>query len=32
MNIMRRVEMLQGNIYLDSQPGKGTHYTIDIPL
>ncbi|NCI46320.1 sensor histidine kinase [Sediminibacterium soli] len=31
-NIMRRVDMLQGSIYLESQPGAGTQYTIEIPL
>lgn len=31
-NIMRRVDMLQGSVYLDSAPGKGTHYSIEIPL
>lgn len=31
-NIIRRVEILQGSVYLDSQPGKGTQYLIEIPL
>lgn len=31
-NIMRRVDLLQGNIYLDSSPGAGAHYTINIRI
>jgi len=31
-NIMRRTDMLHGTTYLDSQPGKGTIYSIEIPL
>jgi signal transduction histidine kinase len=30
-NIMSRVETLKGNIYIDSEPQKGTGYTIEIP-
>ena len=30
-NIMSRVETLKGSVYLDSAPGKGTAYTIEIP-
>ncbi|MEP7376065.1 MAG: ATP-binding protein [Chitinophagaceae bacterium] len=31
-SIMSRVELLHGDVYLDSAPGKGTAYTIEIPL
>ncbi len=31
-NIMRRVDMLQGTVYLNSSASKGTHYLIEIPL
>jgi signal transduction histidine kinase len=31
-NIMRRADMLQGTVYLESKPGKGTSYSIEIPL
>lgn len=31
-NIMRRVDMLQGTVYLVSTPSKGTHYAIEIPI
>ncbi|MEO8171565.1 MAG: ATP-binding protein [Sediminibacterium sp.] len=30
-NIISRVEMLNGEIYIDTAPGKGTHYSIIIP-
>lgn len=30
-NIISRVETLKGNLYLQSAPGKGTEYTIEIP-
>ena len=26
------VEMMGGQMYLESQPGKGTNYTFEIPL
>lgn len=32
VNIMRRVDLLRGNLFLDTGPGKGTHYLIEIPL
>jgi signal transduction histidine kinase len=31
-NIVRRVELLKGSLYLETAPGKGVHYTIEIPL
>lgn len=31
-NIVRRVDLLKGTIYLDTAPGKGVHYSIEIPL
>jgi signal transduction histidine kinase len=31
-NIMRRTDMLQGTVYFETQPGKGTSYSIEIPL
>jgi signal transduction histidine kinase len=31
-NIMSRVETLKGNIYLRSERGEGTEYTIEIPM
>jgi signal transduction histidine kinase len=31
-NIMSRVETLKGSLYLLSAPGKGTEYTIEIPM
>ncbi|HEY4149188.1 MAG TPA: sensor histidine kinase [Chitinophagaceae bacterium] len=31
-NIASRVEMLKGNLYVDTQPGEGTKYRIEIPL
>lgn len=31
-NIMSRVDIMKGDLYLDSSPGKGTRYTIEIPL
>ena len=30
-HIIRRVEMLGGKLYLETAPGKGTHYLIEIP-
>jgi len=30
-NITSRVDALKGNIYIDSAPGRGTEYTIEIP-
>jgi signal transduction histidine kinase len=30
-NIMSRVETLKGSVYLNSAPGRGTAYTIEIP-
>jgi NarL family two-component system sensor histidine kinase LiaS len=30
-NILSRVDILKGDLYLASQPGKGTTYTIEIP-
>lgn len=31
-NIMRRVDLLEGKLYLDAAPGKGTQYEIEIPI
>ncbi len=31
-NIVRRVELLKGSLYLETAPGKGVHYSIEIPL
>ncbi len=31
-NIASRVEMLKGDLYVDTQPGEGTKYRIEIPL
>jgi len=31
-NIMSRVEMLKGVLYIDSIPGKGTVYSMEIPI
>ncbi|MBC7828224.1 MAG: sensor histidine kinase [Chitinophagaceae bacterium] len=31
-NIMSRVDIMKGDLYLDSSPGEGTRYTIEIPL
>jgi len=31
-NIMSRVDIMKGDVYLDTSPGKGTLYTIEIPL
>ena len=31
-NIMSRVDIMKGDVYLDSSPGKGTRYSIEIPL
>jgi len=31
-NIQSRVEMLKGDLYIDTQPGEGTKYRIAIPL
>lgn len=31
-NILNRVDILEGSIYLDTQEGKGVDYTIEIPL
>lgn len=31
-NIMSRVDIMKGDVYLDAAPGKGTRYTIEIPL
>lgn len=31
-NIMRRADMLHGTVYLESNPGKGTSYSIEIPI
>lgn len=31
-NLASRVEILQGDIYIDSKPGKHTQYTIEVPL
>lgn len=31
-NIVSRVDIMKGDLYLESSPGKGTHYTIEIPL
>ena len=30
-NIMSRVDIMNGDLYLDSAPGNGTQYTIEIP-
>jgi signal transduction histidine kinase len=30
-NLLSRVETMKGNLYIDTSPGKGTHYTIEIP-
>lgn len=30
-NIMSRVDIMRGDLYLDAAPGKGTLYTIEIP-
>jgi signal transduction histidine kinase len=30
-NILSRVDILKGDLYLAAQPGKGTTYTIEIP-
>lgn len=31
-NIISRVELISGEIYLDTRPQKGVHYTIEIPI
>lgn len=31
-NLLNRAELMGGNIYVDSEPGQGTKYTIEIPL
>ena len=31
-SLVSRVEVLGGSLYLDTAPGKGTHYTIEIPI
>ena len=31
-NIVSRIEMLKGNVYLESAEGKGVSYTLEIPL
>ena len=31
-NILRRVDLLEGSIYLTTQPGQGVSYSIDIPI
>lgn len=31
-NLLNRTEVLNGRMYVDSAPGKGTHYTFEIPL
>jgi len=31
-NIVRRVELLKGSLYLETSPGNGVHFTIEIPL
>ena len=31
-NIMSRVEMMKGDIYLDTKPGYGTSFTIEVPF
>jgi signal transduction histidine kinase len=30
-NLLSRVDILKGDLYLASEPGKGTTYTIEIP-
>jgi signal transduction histidine kinase len=30
-NLLSRVETMKGNLYIDTSPGKGTSYTIEIP-
>ncbi len=31
-SLVSRVEVLVGKLYLETAPGKGTHYTIEIPI
>jgi len=31
-NLLSRTEVLNGNMYVDSKPGKGTKFTFEIPL
>ncbi|MBS1510346.1 MAG: sensor histidine kinase [Bacteroidetes bacterium] len=32
LNLLNRCELMGGSLYLDSQPGKGTRYNIEIPV
>jgi two-component system NarL family sensor kinase len=31
-NLLSRTDVMGGSMYIDSRPGKGTHYTFEIPL
>lgn len=31
-NVLSRAEMLKGKLFIDTRPGKGVHYLIEIPL
>ena len=31
-NILSRIEIMKGDIYIDTKPGSGVHYLIEIPL
>ncbi len=31
-SILSRVELLEGNVFLNTQKGKGVEYTIEIPI
>lgn len=31
-NIINRIELINGVIFLDARPQKGVHYTIEIPI
>ncbi len=32
LNLLNRTEMLGGSLYVETAPGKGTHYLVELPL